>query len=174
MIFEFTYVDETYTVNVERKDDSFIVAIGDRQIELDAQEVSPGCLSILKEGESQRVYVAGEEGVIFVDVDGIKYRLDEIMEGAERAGSSAGMVLGAGGALLMPMPGKVIKINVKEGDAVEAGQTLVVIESMKMEQPVKTPVAGTVKKVNVTEGQQVDLEETLLEVEPTENPDSGE
>ena len=68
----------------------------------------------------------------------------------------------------MPMPGKIIKVNVSEGDAVVAGQILVIIESMKMEQNIKTPVTGTVKSVHVTEGQQVDLEEALIEVEPEE------
>ena len=170
MIFEFTYNNETYTINLEEKNDHFIVLVGDKQYELDAHEVSHGCLSILKGDESRRVLVAGAAGAIYIDVGGVKYRFEELKEAAEKAAGSGGMGLGTGGKLLMPMPGKVIKVNVSEGDAVEAGQTLVIIESMKMEQNIKTPVAGTVKKVYVKEGLQVDLEETLLEVEPHEEP----
>ena len=168
MIFEYTYNNSPHTVNVEEKDGSFIVSIDDRQFEVDAKEASSGCLSILHEGYSRRIFVAEADGATYVDIGGMKIRLDELKEGDDKAGRAGGLGLGAGGALLMPMPGKVIKVNVSDGDAVEAGQTLIVIESMKMEQPIKTPVAGTVKKVHVTEGQQVDLQETLLEVEPAE------
>jgi len=170
LIFEFTYNNETYTLNVEEKDGHFVVSMGSKQYELDAHEVSPGCLSILRGDESRRVFVAGADGVIYIDIGGVKYRLEELVEAAEKAAGSGGPGMGTGGRLLMPMPGKVIKVNVSEGDAVEAGQTLVIIESMKMEQNIKTPVAGTVKKVHVKEGLQVDLEATLLEVEPHEDP----
>jgi acetyl-CoA carboxylase biotin carboxyl carrier protein len=52
--------------------------------------------------------------------------------------------------------GTVWKIEVKPGDAVDEGQTLVIIESMKMEMPVESPAAGTVESVAVAEGQPVE------------------
>jgi acetyl-CoA carboxylase biotin carboxyl carrier protein len=58
--------------------------------------------------------------------------------------------------------GTVWKIEVKAGDAVEEGQPLVIIESMKMEMPVESPTAGTVESVAVTEGQPVEEGAVLL------------
>jgi acetyl-CoA carboxylase biotin carboxyl carrier protein len=60
--------------------------------------------------------------------------------------------------------GTVWKIEVKPGESVEEGQTLVIIESMKMEMPVESPVKGTVEKIAVAEGQAVDEGAVLLTI----------
>ena len=65
-------------------------------------------------------------------------------------------------SVLAHITGTVWKIEVKPGDAVEEGQPLVIIESMKMEMPVESPAAGTVESVTVTEGQPVDEGAVLL------------
>jgi pyruvate carboxylase subunit B len=66
------------------------------------------------------------------------------------------------------MPGKVVRILVNEGDEVEAGQGVVVVEAMKMENEVKSGVDGTVKKVNVAAGDSVGTSEVMVEIEPAE------
>jgi acetyl-CoA carboxylase biotin carboxyl carrier protein len=71
----------------------------------------------------------------------------------------------------MPIPvnahitGTVWKIEVKEGDSVEEGQALVILESMKMEMPVEAPEAGRVAKIAVIEGQAVDEGDLLVSLE---------
>jgi acetyl-CoA carboxylase biotin carboxyl carrier protein len=60
--------------------------------------------------------------------------------------------------------GTVWKIEVKPGESVEEGQTLVIIESMKMEMPVESPVKGTVEQIAVAEGQAVDEGAVLLTI----------
>ena len=55
----------------------------------------------------------------------------------------------------VPLTGKVISVNVKAGDSVKEGDTLCILESMKMESPVMTPVGGTVTEIAVAEGQVV-------------------
>jgi acetyl-CoA carboxylase biotin carboxyl carrier protein len=65
-------------------------------------------------------------------------------------------------SVLAHITGTVWKIEVKAGDTVEEGQSLVIIESMKMEMPVESPAAGTVESVAVTEGQPVDEGAILL------------
>jgi pyruvate carboxylase subunit B len=64
------------------------------------------------------------------------------------------------------MPGAVVKVLVKEGDSVEVGQSLVIVEAMKMEHDVRAPVAGTVKKVAVAPGSSVGTTEAMVEIEP--------
>ncbi len=66
--------------------------------------------------------------------------------------------------LKAPMPGKVIKIDVKAGDAVEAGKTLIVLEAMKMEHSLASPRDGKVEKVHYNEQDQVTMGEVLIEI----------
>ncbi|MFO0596657.1 MAG: biotin carboxylase N-terminal domain-containing protein [Myxococcaceae bacterium] len=66
------------------------------------------------------------------------------------------------GGFMAPMPGKVVKVNVKDGEAVKAGQVLLVLEAMKMEQATRSPTDGTVKKVMVREGDQVTAGQILV------------
>jgi acetyl-CoA carboxylase biotin carboxyl carrier protein len=61
--------------------------------------------------------------------------------------------------------GTVVKIEKKAGDAVQAGETLVVLESMKMEMPLESPVGGTVREIRCSEGQPVSEGDVLAVVE---------
>jgi 3-methylcrotonyl-CoA carboxylase alpha subunit len=71
----------------------------------------------------------------------------------------------AGGAILAPMPGKVIAVDVTAGEAVTKGQRLLVLEAMKMEHALTAPFDGTVTELTVAEGQQVQVEALLAKVE---------
>jgi biotin carboxyl carrier protein len=68
------------------------------------------------------------------------------------------------GGIVAPMPGLVLTIKAKEGDTVAAGQTLLVMEAMKMENAVTSPYAGTVSKVYVREGDSIAEGDLLVEV----------
>ena len=74
----------------------------------------------------------------------------------------------ADGAILAPMPGKVIAVDVAEGDTVTAGQRLMVLEAMKMEHALTAPFDGTVTELSASEGAQVQVEAVLAMVEPQE------
>jgi biotin carboxyl carrier protein len=69
-----------------------------------------------------------------------------------------------GGGVSAPLPGLVLQVKVKEGDAVQAGQPIVVMEAMKMENVVPAPHNGTVGKVLVKEGDSVAEGDVLLEI----------
>ncbi len=77
----------------------------------------------------------------------------------------SGLAGGGEGALLTQMPGKIVKILVKEGDEVYKGQTLVILEAMKMENEIKCGVDGVVKSIHVKEGDALDSGILMLEVE---------
>jgi acetyl-CoA/propionyl-CoA carboxylase biotin carboxyl carrier protein len=107
---------------------------------------------------------AGTDSVM-LDLDGqaIEARLAPAptVEAAVRLASHHGA---SAELIVAPMPGNVLGVRVKEGDEVEAGQVLVVLEAMKMENNVSSPVAGTVARVLVAPGQQVQRAETLVEL----------
>ena len=65
------------------------------------------------------------------------------------------------------MPGKVLAVEVAEGDQVEANQTLLVVEAMKMENAIKAAFAGKVKAVSCAAGDIVNPEDVLVQLEPT-------
>ena len=69
------------------------------------------------------------------------------------------------GAQVAPMPGQVLSVHVEQGDTVEAGQTLVIMEAMKMEHTVVAPAAGVVTELRCAEGDQVDNGQVLVVVE---------
>ena len=60
---------------------------------------------------------------------------------------------------------RIVSINVSEGDSVNAGDTVITVEAMKMENPVHAPVSGTVKAIYVSEGDSVNPDECLIEIE---------
>ncbi|MHB8604015.1 MAG: biotin/lipoyl-containing protein [Thermoplasmatota archaeon] len=64
-----------------------------------------------------------------------------------------------------PMPGKIVSVKVKEGEAVEAGRILIVLEAMKMQNELPAPVSGTVKAIHVKPGQAVEAKDILIELE---------
>ena len=85
-----------------------------------------------------------------------------VLEESEDGGKEAG----ASGSVLAPMPGKIMSLKVKVGDAVQVNQVMLVLEAMKMENEVLTEVAGKVKEVKVRAGETVEGGQILLIVEP--------
>lgn len=72
----------------------------------------------------------------------------------------------ADGKVRPPMPGKVVEVHVKEGDRVEEGKVLLVLEAMKMQNDLRSPVSGTVGRIHVTPGSNVEASTVLVEIEP--------
>ena len=81
---------------------------------------------------------------------------------AAPAPAAAPAVTGAGEAVNAPMPGTILKVNVAAGQAVKAGDTLCVLEAMKMENEIKAPKDGTVNTVAVTKGASVNTGDALV------------
>lgn len=68
--------------------------------------------------------------------------------------------------ILAPMPGKITKLFVKEGDVVKAGQAVLVMEAMKMEYTLKAEVEGTIEKIQCSVGEQSALGNLLVKIKP--------
>ncbi|PZT90014.1 MAG: methylcrotonoyl-CoA carboxylase [Citromicrobium sp.] len=109
--------------------------------------------------ESLHGFASDERVVVFADGLAHEFALQTRGSGAAAVGD---------GAILAPMPGKVIAVDVAEGDTVTAGQRLMVLEAMKMEHALTAPFDGTVTELSASEGGQVQVEAILCVVEPVE------
>lgn len=74
-----------------------------------------------------------------------------------------------GSGVIAPIPGKIIEINIQEGEQIKAGDTLMVLEAMKMENHIQMPQDGIVKKIFIEQGNQVRANEILVEIENIKN-----
>ena len=130
----------------------------------DAIEVEPGIYSILLDGRSYEVKLEPSEDGVYATVDGHRY---QVQVGDPRRLPRARAVLSTAGRqkISSPMPGKVVRVLVGEGDQVETGQGLLVVEAMKMQNEIRSPKAGRIVSLRATEGAAVSGGETLAEVE---------
>ena len=126
----------------------------------DIIEVQPGVYSVILDGCSYEFAVTGTE----IEIDGIRLQV-EVED--PRKWNPAGSSRKAEGleAIKAPMPGKVVRILVAAGDEVVAGQGLVVLEAMKMQNEMKSPRTGRVVNIAVKEHEAVNAGSVLLTIE---------
>jgi biotin carboxyl carrier protein len=131
-------------------------------------EVEPGVYSILADGASHEVRV--EAGQVTVGNRRFDYQIDDPRQW-KRSGDAAG---GQGrAAILAPMPGKVVRILVAVGDIVEAGQGIIVVEAMKMQNEMKAPRAGRVAAIHAKENDGVVAGAVLAVIDSEIDPESA-
>lgn len=124
-----------------------------------------GCYSIILEGRSYEVKVDDDgSGCLRVAVNGSWHAVEVRDPQRWNPGKSS---TGAAGrqTIKAPMSGRIVKLLVQAGDEVEAGQGLIVVEAMKMQNEMKSPKAGRVVSVEVEEGGSVTAGQTLIVVE---------
>ncbi|MEP6473595.1 MAG: biotin/lipoyl-containing protein [Gemmatimonadota bacterium] len=120
---------------------------------------------LLMDNRSMTLAIEGSRGRWQVAYHGDRREIEVLDERARHIRSltgQAGKARGAG-ALKAPMPGLVVRIAVADGQKVEAGAGLVVLEAMKMENELRAAAAGTVRAVKVTPGQAVEKGQVLIE-----------
>jgi biotin carboxyl carrier protein len=163
--YEFLIDDVLKKISLEKKEGHYLVTDEDATFEADIQYISPQEISILIEEKSFRVYLVNENDKRYVYFQGQNLTVQEPLD--ERGSALAGVEGSQEDKLTVkaPMPGKVIKINVKESDEIRKNQTLAIVEAMKMENEIKSAIDGFVKKIHVSEGDLVDSEKPLIELE---------
>ena len=137
--------------------------VGDRVVAAELREAERGRLwSVVVEGTAHEVAFLGGDRVW---VDGVEVRLAIADERTlVVAGGAPGVA--AREEVRAPMPGLLKRVHVIEGAAVEAGDALVTLEAMKMENELRAPHAGTIDQVAVAEGTKVDSGALLLVIRP--------
>jgi biotin carboxyl carrier protein len=151
---------------VEILDESH-VRLGDKIYEVDFDSIGEQPVySVLVDGSSYEAYVYPNENNWQVLLFGRFYpaHVEDERERRLRLASESSISDRTEYFLKAPMPGLVVSIPVKEGQEVEKGDVLVVLESMKMQNELRSPRAGTVSRLRVSTGDNVEQHDTLLNV----------
>jgi biotin carboxyl carrier protein len=147
-------------IELTRQGDRLECRIDGNLIEADVSEISPGTYSFLIGGRSIEARVEPQGSSLRIAAAGREFSAS--VSDPRRYRKSGGGRLAEGRQnVIAPMPGKVIRMLIKNGDAVAAGQGIVVVEAMKMQNEVKSPKAGRVEKLIVAEGQAVNAGDIL-------------
>ena len=164
MIVEVERDGRRHAVEVRRDGDRWLVTLGDRQLDAHVSEIG-GRWSLLigqasyeiaiepRSGGAHAVHVNGRAIQVTV-VNGVRRRR------LDGTGRSAGLE-----RITAPMPGRIVKVLVRQGDTVEPRQPLVVVEAMKMENELRASRAGIVADVRVGEGMSIEAGAVLVVIE---------
>ena len=141
-------------------------------------EVHPGkSMEFNHSGTKTKLLVKNLAGKHFYSFDGIAWKklaalgVNEVLVSNSevykvyRGFKPSGLNKGGAGALITQMPGKVVKVMKKEGDQVTKGETVLILEAMKMENEIKSGADGVVKSVNVREGEALEAGFLMVEIE---------
>jgi 3-methylcrotonyl-CoA carboxylase alpha subunit len=157
--------EREHVVEAGRSGGGLILRLDDRETMVEILSGHDGRIHATVDGEAISGGLAFDGPDVLVALGGVTYRLTKPqppdVDGAGPGGEAAGASLTA------PMPGTVVKVLVGEGDEVEEGQLLLVLEAMKMEQPVAAPHPGRVASLPYGEGDLVPGGAVLAEIEDT-------
>lgn len=169
MEFRFRYNGADHVIRLEpQPDGSYVAHLGGSAYQVEVKRAHHGQFNLLIDGRRVHAYTADCETrqtgahlryVALVDRRARLYEFEKVKAVARRSARAGG-----GGGLAAQMPGQVLDVLVAEGQTVEQGQTLLILEAMKMEMRVTAPHAGVVARLLVRAGNTVERGQQLIEI----------
>ena len=152
---------------LEREGNRFLIAVDGKEYDARITMVERGVYLLLMDGKSYNIELIEAGGPKKYYVNTYRYSYDaEIIDAETRYQKNRHLEHGDDeGTISSPMPGKVVRILVKEGDQVKAGDTVVVVSAMKMESEFKVKNDRLIKAIKVREGDTVDAHQPLVIIE---------
>jgi biotin carboxyl carrier protein len=148
------------------KDGRRLLRDGDTSCTADIRRITDNELTVLVDGRSTTVLLVRDKDRWIARIAGREIVVREAEEeGGGRRADAGGRSPDGGLQVRPPMPGKVIKVLVAEGEAVRRNQALVIVEAMKMENEIRSAVDGRVRKVHAAAGDLVDPGRSMIELE---------
>ena len=153
--------EQAIAVDLQRREKSrFAATVNGRVYEVEAALLGPATLLLNVDGRTIIAYVARRGSEYHVVVDGVAHVLS--LEAGAAGSSEVGTRVSP--EVTAPMPGKVLRVFVREGEEVSPGDDLLILEAMKMETRITADGKGTVRKVLVAEGDMVDGGQVMIEI----------
>jgi biotin carboxyl carrier protein len=138
-----------------------IASIDGRRVETDVLKISPGMYSILLDGRSLEVRVETFADGLLLHTGGREYSVDIVDPRSWRRSRGGKIDLAGRQQVSAPMAGKIVRVLIAQGQHVESGQGLLVVEAMKMQNEIRSPKTGTVERLAAREGETVNAGEIL-------------
>jgi biotin carboxyl carrier protein len=169
MVYEVIIEGKSYRLDLSRADGQWNCQLNGRPVPIDAVLARPDVLSILIDGKAYEVKRERSPSDMHLWVGSARYEAElrdprSLRGRQDRAADAKGPK-----KLLAPMPGKVVRVLAPEKTEVEAGQGVIVVEAMKMQNELKAPHAGRVVSVPAKEGATVAAGETLATISAMAN-----
>jgi biotin carboxyl carrier protein len=167
MQFESTIHDQTFEVTLKEENSTAVVNGRELPYELIVQA---GGRVLFRTGTKLHIIdnITVEKQTVTFSMNGV-FITASVKDEQELLLESLGFStdeLGSAGLLEAPMPGKILELLVGEGDEVEAGEPVAILEAMKMENELKAPASGTVSTISVSLNDNVEKNQPILEIEP--------
>lgn len=162
MQYQLSYLNEQHSIDVREDKDEFIVTIGQNVFHFKDCSVEGHQVRYRFKGEARRMYFGQDGDKYYLAVDGEYYMLEKAKASTQGYADTAT----GKNSVTSSMPGLLVKMPVKVGETVKAGDTLAIVEAMKMQNELHAPRDGVVNRVNFQEGDQVDAFEPIVELEP--------
>jgi acetyl/propionyl-CoA carboxylase alpha subunit len=161
MKIQFEHNSQPFALDLTPTGKNYRVTLDDKTVIVEVLRAENGRLDLLVDGKPICAYVSSDGAKRWVTLNGQTFMLTKSAGTGKRSGHGGHV----SGALVAPMPGLVRAVQVAAGETVSKGQTLVIIEAMKMEIKIVAPKEGVVKTLNAQLGQTVERDQVLLEME---------
>jgi biotin carboxyl carrier protein len=165
MVYDVAIDGKHFRLELERAETGWQCLLNDREFKLDAVLARRDVLSILIDGNAYEIKREHTAEDTHLWVGSVRYLAELRDPRSLRGRKGAGADDKGPKKILAPMPGKVVRMLVDQGQAVEAGQSILVVEAMKMQNEIKSPKRGTVQRMVAVEGGNVNAGDVLAIVE---------
>jgi len=153
---------QKYEVKINQKDYSVLVK---KFTSEDAElEINGKTYSVKLDGPIQTISSGGQQVAAPVAPAPIPVQAPVAVNTPQPSAPQPAVSAGAGDSVIAPIPGSIMEVLVKVGDQVEAGQTLIKVEAMKMENDINATTSGTVKSIHVSVGDAVSQGQALVDI----------
>lgn len=157
--------DREQDLNIQIDGGRVRAEIDGRVYDLELREPEPGSYLLFRDAEVHECRVTKTHEGFDVGLHGVNHAIAIVDPKRLRSGTDSDRHLHGLAEIIAPMPGKVVRIHIETGDAVEKGDGIVVVEAMKMQNEMRSPRAGIVVSINVKPGDTVNAGDVLAVVE---------
>ncbi len=166
MTYDVVVDNKTHQVEITRGEKNWLCKVDGQEIEVDAELTTRDVLSVLLDGKAYEIKRERSlQGELHMVIGSARYAVDVQDPRSLRTRRAIAGVESGPQKIKAPMPGKIVRLLVGEKDEVKAGQGVIVMEAMKMQNEMKSPKDGKVQKILTAEGSTVNAGDTLAIIE---------
>jgi biotin carboxyl carrier protein len=156
---------EQYEVEIDKDGN---ISVNGNPHHVDFMDLGSSLYSIISNDKSVELVIEDTGGNVSVQMGGRMYETQVLDERALLLAQRRGGLTSSSGEVVAPMPGLIVAVPVAEGATVTKGQTVIILESMKMQNELKAPIDGVITSVHVTPSKTVDKNDLLVIITPPE------